>query len=137
MSNFYQTEQWWRHSHSMIINKSQSVSFLHHTNQNYHPARFLIVINHLIRNTQSFTIFAVLPPHIPQFLRNSGWTQGWRKKTVSEGVNPIKTLPIFFCGFGIHIKNTFCKKIGSKRSFQPSAVVRAIYTPLYGVTAAN
>ena len=31
------------------------------------------------------------------------------------------------CGSRIHIKNTFCKKIGSKRPFQPSAVVRAIY----------
>ena len=40
-----------------------------------------------------------------------------------------KSLPNFFCGLVIHIKNTFCKKIGSKRSFQPSAVVRAIYPP--------
>ena len=38
------------------------------------------------------------------------------KKTVSEGVKPVKTLPNFFCGSGIYIKNTFCKKIGPKQS---------------------
>ena len=54
---------------------------------------------------------------------------GVEKKTVSEGVKPIESLPRIFCGLVIHIKNTFCKKIGSKRSFQPSAVVRAIYPP--------
>ena len=54
---------------------------------------------------------------------------GVEKKTVSEGVKPIESLPRNFCGLVIHIKNTFCKKIGSKRSFQPSAVVRAIYPP--------
>ena len=54
---------------------------------------------------------------------------GVEKKVVSEGVKPIESLPRIFCGLVIHIKNTFCKKIGSKRSFQPSAVVRAIYPP--------
>ena len=48
-----------------------------------------------------------------------------------------ESLPRNFCGLVIHIKNTFCKKIGSKRSFQPSAVVRAIYPSLYRVPAAN
>ena len=81
--------------------------------------------------------FWYLFPHIPQFLQNSGWTQGWRKKAVSEGVKPIESLPRHFCGLVIHIKNTFCKKIGSKWSFQPSAVVRAIYISLYGVATAN
>ena len=51
------------------------------------------------------------------------------EKKLFEGVKPPKILPTFFCGLVIHIKNTFCKKIGSKRSFQPSAVVRAIYPP--------
>ena len=50
---------------------SGMLSFLHRTNQNYHHVRFLIVIDHFIRHRQSFTIFAVLPPHIPQFLQNS------------------------------------------------------------------
>ena len=58
-----------------------------------------------------------------------GLDPGVEKKTVSEGVKPIESLPRNFCGLVIHIKNTFCKKIGSKRSFQPSAVVRAIYPP--------
>ena len=35
------------------------------------------------------------------------------------------------------VQPEFCKKIGSKRPSQPSAVVRTIYTPLYGVPAAN
>ena len=59
------------------------------------------------------------------------------KKQLFQGVKPKKSCPNFFCGSRIHIKNTFCKKIGSKRPFQPSAVVRAIYTRLYGVATAN
>ena len=42
-----------------------------------------------------------------------------------------------FCDLVTHIKNTFCKKIGSKRPFQPSVVVRAIYISLFGVATAN
>ena len=37
----------------------------------------------------------------------------------------------------IPTKNIFCKKIGPKRSFVASAVVRPIYIRLYGATAAN
>ena len=43
----------------------------------------------------------------------------------------------FFCGFVIHSGNTFCKQIGSKRPFQSSTVVRAIYRRLCGVATAN
>ena len=50
----------------------------------------------------------------------------YEKKTALSGGKTKKKLPNFFCGSVIHIKNTFCKKIGSKRPFQPSAVVRAI-----------
>ena len=59
------------------------------------------------------------------------------KKQLFQGVKLKKNCPNFFCGSRIHIKNTFCKKNGSKRPFQPSAVVRAIYTRLYGVATAN
>ena len=59
------------------------------------------------------------------------------KKTAFSGGKTKKKLPKFFSGSGIHIKNTFCKKIGSKRPFQPSAVVRTIYRCLYGVATAN
>ena len=79
----------------------------------------------------------VPPTCAPQFLKNSSWAQGLEKKPFFERVKPPKILPTFFCGLLIHIKNTFCKKNGSKRPFQPSAVVRAIYTRLYGVPAAN
>ena len=65
---------------------------------------------------------------IRNFCKTQDEPRGW-EKTVSEGVKPIESLPRNFCGLVIHIKNTFCKKIGSKRSFQPSAVVRAIYPP--------
>ena len=59
-------------------------------------------------------------------------------KNISFGeVKLKKGCPNFFCGFGIHIKNTFCKKIVPKRPFQPSAVVRAIYSNLYGVATTN
>ena len=37
----------------------------------------------------------------------------------------------------IHIKNTFCKKNGQKRSIQPSAVTQTIYIRLYGVATTN
>ena len=96
--------------------------------------------------------FLVLPPEKAVFFgggqisRNSVrapnfWKSGksrtpYKKRLFSVGKRK-KMLPKFFCGFGIHIKNTFCKKIGSKRPFQPSAVVRAIYTRLYGVATAN
>ena len=33
------------------------------------------------------------------------WTQGLRKKAVSEGVKPIESLPRHFCGLMIHIKH--------------------------------
>ena len=40
-----------------------------------------------------------------------GWEKNgfWRDKTHENTAN-------FFCGFGIHIKNTFCKNIGPKQS---------------------
>ena len=60
-----------------------------------------------------------------------------QKKQLFQGEKLKKTSPNFFCGLPIHTKNTFCKKIGSKRSFQPSAVVGAIYRGLYGVATAN
>ena len=73
----------------------------------------------------------------PQFWKTSptgadGWNFGlfWGVKTPKKSCQ-------FFCGLLTYIKNTFCKKIGSKRPFQPSAVVRAIYTRLYGVATAN
>ena len=59
------------------------------------------------------------------------------EKNLFKGEKPPKTLPKNFYGFLIHTKNTFCKKIGSKRSFQPSAVVGAIYRGLYEVATAN
>ena len=59
------------------------------------------------------------------------------KKQLFQGVKPKKNCPAFFCGSVIHIKNTFCKKNRSKRPFEPSAVVRAIYRRLYGVATAN
>ena len=95
MSNFYQTKQWWRHSHSMIINKLQSVSFLHHTNQNYHPARFLIVINHLIRNTQSFAIFAALPRIFHNFSETPAGPRGGEKNCFRGGKTHKNTAKIF------------------------------------------
>ena len=58
-----------------------------------------------------------------------GLDPGVEKKTVSEGVKHTESLPRNFCGLVIHIKITFCKKNGSKRSLQPSAVFRPIYPP--------
>ena len=43
-----------------------------------------------------------------------GLDPGVEKKTVSEGVKPMKTLPKKICDLGIHIKNTFCKKNWAK-----------------------
>ena len=73
-----------------------------------------------------------------------GWTapflEIWappEKKLLFRGVKPKKNRSNFFGGLVIHIKNTFWKKIGSKRPFRPSAVVRTIYRRLYGVATAN
>ena len=60
-----------------------------------------------------------------------------QKKQVFRGVKMKKSCPTFFCGLVIHRKNTLCKKNGSKRPFQPSAVTRAIYRRLYGVATTN
>ena len=54
-----------------------------------------------------------------------------------EVVKPPKKQPKKIYGFLIHIKNTFCKKIGQKRSIQPSAVANIIYIRLYGVATTN
>ena len=59
------------------------------------------------------------------------------KKRLFWGGKTQKKLAKFFCSSWMHIKNTFCKKIGSKRPFQPSVVVRAIYISLFGVATAN
>ena len=64
------------------------------------------------------SILAIWLARYPRLEKNAIW-----------GGKTKKNGPNFFYGFGIHIKNTFCKKNGSKRSFQPSAVVRAIYPP--------
>ena len=73
----------------------------------------------------------------PQFLKNSSWAQGLEKKPFFGGVKPPTGLPKKICALVLYIENTFCKKNGSKRPFQLSAVVRAIYRRLYGVPAAN
>ena len=81
--------------------------------------------------------------HFSYTVDTTGFLEIWpardplRKKQLFQGVKPKKGCPHFFGGFGIHIKNTFCKKIGPKRPFQPSAVVRVIYTNLYGVATTN
>ena len=63
-------------------------------------------------------------------------TPSWKKRLFWRSKIKKKS-PKFFCGSGIHIRNTFCKKNGPKRPFQPSAVVRAIYRSLYGVATTN
>ena len=47
---------------------------------------------------------------------------GWDYHPFFGGKNPKKKWPNFFYVLMIHIKNTFCKKIGPKRSIQPSVV---------------
>ena len=72
----------------------------------------------------------------PNFWKAGKSRTPYKKRLFSVGKRK-KMLPKFFGGFGIHIRNTFCKKIGSKRPFEPSAMVRAIYRRLYGVATAN
>ena len=100
-------------------------------------SRFVIVDDHFIRNIiQHLTKIVDQLPHHPQFWKNSSRTQGLGEKAFFRG-KKTKNLPIFFYGFLIHVKNTFCKKNGSNRHFQASAVAGTIYRRLYGVTAAN
>ena len=68
------------------------------------------------------------------------WQAGLRglgKIACFGGVKPHKTRSNFLGGFVICIENTFWKKIGPKRLFQPSAVVRPKMTRLYGVAGTN
>ena len=85
---------------------------------------------HFVRNE-------VALPAQPQFWQTGKSGTPYEKQQLFQGEKLKKICPNFFCGLPIHIENTFCKKIGSKRSFQPSAVVRAIYRGLYGVATAN
>ena len=45
------------------------------------------------------------------------WTLS--EKTAVSGGKPKKSCPNFFCGSGIHIKNTFCKKMGQNGHSSP------------------
>ena len=52
----------------------------------------------------------------PQFLKTPRKAL-WVELIIHDlGGKPIKSGPNFFYGFGIHIRNTFCKKIGPKLS---------------------
>jgi len=62
---------------------------------------------------------------------------GLGSKPCFGGLKPSKTRSNFWGGFVICIEKTFWKKIGPKRPFQPSAVVRPKMTRLYGVAATN
>ena len=73
----------------------------------------------------------------PQFRKSGQPATPSKEKCFFEGVKPKKNQPNFFCSFLIHIKNTFCKKNGQKRIFQPSAVAWIIYIRLYGVATTN
>ena len=129
--------QWSIMFHSLFYHQSSQIQFLS-SDQPKLLSRFVIVDDHFIRNIiQHLTKIVDQLPHNPQFWKNSSRTQGLRKKTFFKGEKPPKTLPKIFYSFLIHIKNTFYKKIGSKRHFQASAVVGTIYRRLYGVTAAN
>ena len=73
----------------------------------------------------------------PQFWKTSLWGADAWNFGPFWGVRTPKKSANFFCSSVKPIENKFCKKVGSKRPFQPSAVVRAIYTRLYGVATAN
>ena len=66
----------------------------------------------------------------PQFRKSGQPGTPSEKKLPFGGEKPKKTGRTFFCGFMIPIKNTFCKKIGPKRSIQPSAVTQTFYIRL-------
>ena len=126
--------QWSIMFHSLSYHQSSQIQFLS-SDQPKLLSRFVIVDDHFIRNIiQHLTKIVDQLPHHPQFWKNS---QGLGEKAVCKDKKKPKTLAKIFYGFLIHIKNTFCKKIGSKRHFQASAVVGTIYRRLYGVTAAN
>ena len=100
--------------------------------------QMIIIYAQPIRNAvQHFSREVVPVPAEPPPWKSGQPGTPYEKKTALSGGKTKKKLANFFCGSVIHIKNTFCKKIGSKRPFQPSAVVRAIYTRLYGVATAN
>jgi len=63
--------------------------------------------------------------------------RGSKESTFFGGKKWQKSAVFCFFGKTKYMKNTFCKKIGSKTSFQLSAMGKAIYTPLYEVATAN
>ena len=54
-----------------------------------------------------------------------------------RGQKHLEQPPKFFCSSLTYTKFTFCKKIGSNRPIQPSAVVRIFHCRSYGVPTTN
>ena len=75
----------------------------------------MTIIN--IRNVlPHFSSISVALPAQPDFWKSGQPGTPYGKKQLFQRVKPKNSCPTFFCGFGIHIKNTFCKKIGPKQS---------------------
>ena len=68
--------------------------------------------------------------------RNSGTDQGLKEMLVLGG-KTYKHFAKFFWGLYPTNKNTFREKLDQNLPFKLSAVVRATYRRLYGVTATN
>ena len=97
------------------------------------PLNFGKVVNQDPRpKTNAISLWCSFPKlrGAPHFWKSGQPATSSKKKCPFEGVKPQKNQPTFFGGFSIHMKNTFCKKIGSKRHFQASAVVGTIYRRL-------
>ena len=78
----------------------------------------LMVIDHCLQDFITFPIFS----SFLTFLLNSDIGPPAEKNSAFGGVKPPPKQPKKNYGFLIHTKNTFCKKNGQKRIFQPSAV---------------
>ena len=93
----------------------------------------LMVSDHCLLDFIKISCLLLISDISPQFWH---WTPSWKKQRFWGGKTPPKTAQKNY-GFLIHTKNTFCKKNGQKRIFQPSAVAWIIYIRLYGVATTN
>ena len=100
--------------------------------------QMIIIYAQPIRNAvQNFSREVVPVPAEPPPWKSGQPGTPYEKKTALSGGKTKKKVAQRFLRLCDTHKNTFCKKNRSKRPFEPSAVVRAIYRRLYGVATAN
>ena len=138
MTSYFHHCRWWAKENSIVLAGKTNTQIFNEPPSVHSVHKFIVHRCVWWPSLENF-IYCTFPEMraCPQFRKSGQPSTPYEKNVSFGGVKHKKSWPNFFCGSWMHIKNTFCKKIGSKRPFQPSAVVRTIYRRLYGVATAN